>query len=342
MGLGWSVAIFVASAAAILAVGVRLSRLADRLADRLGIGEALVGGVFLGASTSLPGIVVSVAAALQDRPQLAFSNAVGGIAVQTIFIAVADVFHRRANLEHAAASLSNVSYGALLAFLLSLVLLAGLGPPIALWGVHPVSAAVLVAYLYGLRTVRRSRTEPMWHPTGTAETQEDVPAAGADRGPSGAALLARFVPLALVIGAAGWLVETSATDIAARTGLSDTAAGALLTSVVTSLPELVTAIAAVRIGALTLAVGGILGGNAFDTLFLVLADFAFRGGSLYHAVGPQDLYLLALCLALTGVAVLGLLRREPHGVANIGLEGILLVLLYVGGMAVLFVGSWAP
>jgi cation:H+ antiporter len=42
----------------------------------------------------------------------------------------------------------------------------------------------------------------------------------------------------------------------------------LITSTCTSIPELVTAVAAVRQGSLTLAVGGIVGGNAFDTLFM--------------------------------------------------------------------------
>lgn len=339
MGLGTSIAVLAAAAAVIVLVGTRLSRLADRLADRLGIGEALVGAVLLGASTSLPGIVVSVSAALHDRPNLAFSNAVGGIAVQTVFIVLADAFHRRANLEHAVASLENVTYAVLLLFLLSLALLAALAPPVAVLGVHPVSPAILVAYVYGLRAVRQSRTHPMWQPTPTAETEPDVPDAAASRGPSSAALLARFAPLAAAIALAGWVVERSATDLAQQTGISQSVVGALLTSVVTSLPELVTAVAAVRIGALSLAVGGLLGGNAFDTLFLVGADVAFRGGSLYHAVARVDLYLLALCLTLTCVAVIGLVRRERHGIANVGLEGLLLVVLYVGGMVLLVAGG---
>jgi cation:H+ antiporter len=43
--------------------------------------------------------------------------------------------------------------------------------------------------------------------------------------------------------------------------------------------ELVTTIAAVRRGALQLAVGGIIGGNTFDTLFLTAADVSYREGS---------------------------------------------------------------
>ena len=52
----------------------------------------------------------------------------------------------------------------------------------------------------------------------------------------------------------------------------------LMTAVATSLPELVTTLAAVRRGAAQLAVGGIIGGNAFDVLFLSASDVAYRDG----------------------------------------------------------------
>jgi Ca2+/Na+ antiporter len=58
-----------------------------------------------------------------------------------------------------------------------------------------------------------------------------------------------------------------------RLALSASIVGA---PVVTSLPELVTTLAAVRRGALQLAVGGIIGGNTFDTLFLTISDVGYR------------------------------------------------------------------
>jgi cation:H+ antiporter len=50
--------------------------------------------------------------------------------------------------------------------------------------------------------------------------------------------------------------------------------GGLFIAVSTSLPELVIAVTAVRIKSLNLVVGDIIGGNAFDTLF-VLAGKVF-------------------------------------------------------------------
>ena len=94
--------------------GTRLAALADHLADRLGLGEAFVGAVFLGAVTSLSGLVTTVTAGLDGLADLAAGNAIGGIAVQTAWIALADLAYRPANLEHAAASVPNLTNAVLL------------------------------------------------------------------------------------------------------------------------------------------------------------------------------------------------------------------------------------
>jgi len=107
---------------------------------------------------------------------------------------------------------------------------------------------------------------------------------------------------------------------------------ALMTAVVTSLPELVTTLAAVRRGALQLAVGGIIGGNTFDVLFLTLSDIGYREGSLYHAIGLADLFWVIVGLSMTAVLLLGLIRRERSGPANIGWESVVMLLIYGGAI----------
>ncbi len=102
------IALFIGATIVIFLAGWRLARFADRLADVTGMGEALAGALLLGASTSLPGILTSAVTAYRGYAELAFSNALGGIAAQTCFLAVADITYRHVNLEHAAASLANI------------------------------------------------------------------------------------------------------------------------------------------------------------------------------------------------------------------------------------------
>ena len=136
--------------------------------------------------------------------------------------------------------------------------------------------------------------------------------------------------LTAIVGSAGWVVARTGTAVTEQTGLSETAVGGFLTAVSTSLPELVTSIAAVRQGALTLAVGDIIGGNVFDTLFVSLSDLAYRDGSLIHAAGRWGQFTTALPVLLTGILLMGLIRREKSGIANIGFESFFVLLLYLG------------
>jgi cation:H+ antiporter len=95
----------------------------------------------------------------------------------------------------------------------------------------------------------------------------------------------------------------------------------------------------VRQGAQTLAVSGIIGGNAFDTLFAAVADIAYLDGSIYHAITNQQIFFITLTILLTGILLLGLLRREERGIANIGFESFLVMVLYFGAAVFLVING---
>lgn len=329
------VAAFAAAALAIALAGVRLARVADDLAEATGLGETLMGAVFVGASTSLPGVVTSVAAASAGHPVLAISNAIGGIAAQTAFLGLADIAYRRVNLEHAAASVTNLMQGGLLVALLAVPLVLSGLPAVTVAGVHPGSAVLVLLYLFGVRLMWTARRRPMWAPRHTRETQveDEHPAA---RGRGLARLWTEFAALAAVTALAGYVVAQSGIALVQRTPLSETAVGGIFTAVATSLPELVTAVAAVRRGALNLAVGDILGGNAFDVLFLALADAAWREGSIYHAIAGRNLFILALTILMTAILIMGLLSRQERSFGGIGFESFFVLVLYLGGAVALF------
>ncbi|MEL0636785.1 sodium:calcium antiporter [Marinomonas sp. TI.3.20] len=310
----------------ILFAGVRITRLADALGKRTGIGSALFGAALLGGTTSLPGIITSVSTAWQGYADLAVSNAVGGIAVQTTFLIFADMIYRRANLEHAAASLENLVQCTLLIALLSLALLGLTGPEFSIFAVHPVSIVLLLAYGFGLRLISDTQNQPLWFASKTKDTKPESELPTPDGKLS--TLWLKFAGFAAAIAIAGYGIGETGIAIARITGMSETVVGTLLTSVATSLPELVTVLFAVRMGALALAVGDIIGGNSFDVLFLALSDFAYRDGSIYHATTRDTGFILAINILMSSVLLLGLLRRKRNGIGNIGFEGIMVLMLY--------------
>ncbi|MFC0201205.1 hypothetical protein [Paracoccus rhizosphaerae] len=133
-----------------------------------------------------------------------------------------------------------------------------------------------------------------------------------------------------LMGGAGYVIARKASEIGDRAQVSATLVGVPATAAVTSLPKLATTVAAVRLGALQLAVGG----NTFDALFLIASDVAYREGSLYHAVLPQNYLWIVSALLMTGILIGGLILRQRRGPGRIGGESMLLLLIYAGSVAV--------
>jgi cation:H+ antiporter len=99
-----------------------------------------------------------------------------------------------------------------------------------------------------------------------------------------------------VVGAALWLPQLGAA-LARETGLGEAFVGGLFIAITTSLPEIVVSVTAVRIGAVDLGIGNVLGSNLFNLLILALDDVFFRGGALLsHASGAHGIAVLAVVM----------------------------------------------
>ena len=322
-----------AAAVVVLAfAGSRLARTADQLAERTGLGQAMAGAVFLGAVTSLSGILTTVAGAAGNDAGFALANPIGGVAIQTVWIAIADLVYRRANLEHAGASLENILQALLLVAMLSLPIMAVATPQLA-WGwVHPLSLLIPPLYAYGLMLLRGMRDAPMWSPRITRETTEEEVASPSSR--TTRQLWVSLATLAGIVSVVGWVIGKSGLGVVAATGWPSAVTGFTLTTAVTSLPELFTLIAAVRMGSVMLGIGGIVGGNVFDTLMITIADVVYTPGTIYAAAGPSALVLLGGTVLITTILALGLLVRDRRG---IGFEGIAIPAVYLAtvGLAIL-------
>lgn len=331
-----------AMAAVIVVAGVRLTRLADTLSERTGLGDAVGGALLLGGLTSLPGNVTVLTGALEGDPGFALGNPIGGIALQTVWLAIADLIYRRANLEHAAASLENVLQSVILMAMLAIPVIGYATPGLQLGWFHPLSLLIPVLYAYGLRLLRKMRDEPMWQPTRTDQTaDDDTNGGGGDgggdadpyEGTSTRGLWGRLAALGLVVGVAGWIVGRAGLGVVAASGLDSGLIGFTLTTGVSSLPELVVLITAVRMGQLTLGVGNIVGGNVYDVLMITIADLGYLEGPLYRDAGPTSLVLLGGTLLMTAVLAGGLILRDRTW---IGFEGISIPLIYLGTVALVF------
>lgn len=329
--IAFSVALFALSACVIGFFGIRMTYLARDLATATGLGEAFTGAIFIGATTSLSGIIASATAAWNGEASLAISNSLGGIAAQTLFLVLGDLLYRKANLEFAAASVENLMMSVQLMLLLCILLIAFSLPDINILAIHPASPLLFIVYLFTVKLLVDTHEKPMWLPRMTQGTIRE-PADNPHKQPAGQSrlgLFAGFGVCAAAVGLAGWLIASSGMAIVEQTGWSAGIVGGIFIAIATSLPELVVAVTAIRLGALTLAVGDIVGGNAFDTLFIAVSDFFYREGSIYAAITNTEQVWLGSAMLMNSVLLMGLMYRERKGIANIGLESVMILAVYV-------------
>jgi cation:H+ antiporter len=335
--LGYSIGLFLFAAGVVGIFGVRMTYLARDLAAATGMGEAFTGAVFIGATTSLSGIIASATAAWHGEAGMAVSNSLGGIAAQTLFLVLADMLYRKANLEFAAASVENMMMSVQLAVLFAILLIAFTLPGFEVYGVHPASIVLVVAYLFTLKLLVDAHEKPMWLPRMTQGTVSESRRDSNRPAGSVARLFFNFALCAGAVGVAGWLLAGAGMVIVGKTGLSSGIVGGIFIAVATSLPELVVAVTAIRLGALTLAVGDIVGGNAFDTLFVAVSDLFYRPGSIYASIETTEHIWLGSAMLMNAVLLMGLMYRQRRGIANIGMESALIGVIYL--CTVVFLGA---
>jgi cation:H+ antiporter len=148
-----------------------------------------------------------------------------------------------------------------------------------------------------------------------------------------------FALSALILGLIVPQLISASTQIAEITGLGESFVGTALLSVVTSLPELLAAWAAVRLGAFDLAVGNIFGSSVFNMLGLGVADFFYLEGRFLGAIDPEFALVGLLSLLLTIMALLANLARIERKLFFVEIDSVAIIVVYLAGMYLLFIHS---
>lgn len=140
-----------------------------------------------------------------------------------------------------------------------------------------------------------------------------------------------FLGCGAAVVVAGVVLARAADEIAEVTGIGRLWVGSVLLAAATSLPELTTDIAAVRLGAVDLAVGDLFGSSMANMLILAMIDLMPPRRHVLNRVTTE--HALAACLAITLTAVAGLLvfGQPSASVFGIGPGSLLLLVLYLTG-----------
>ena len=123
--------------------------------------------------------------------------------------------------------------------------------------------------------------------------------------------------------------------IAVRTGLSGMFIGTLLLAGATSLPELLSGIDAIKIGLPNMAAGSLLGSGMFNMFLLGLIGLLFSRVRLLRRVATTHALTASLAILLTGLAALFLLADVDLKLGWVGLDSLLIIAAYIGGVVLL-------
>ena len=315
-----AILVFLVSASVVVFCGAKLAVYGDALASLTGWGRLFVGSLLIALATSLPELSTNVSAVRLDPPNtaLALGDVLGSNMLNMFILAgVALIFGGKRFLVQVA---PEQRYLIMVAAALTglAVLFGSLKIGVSLWSVGLSSAVLLIVFVLGMWVVYK--TKP-----GSSEYLDDDFQTSLGR----TWLLFGLVSAGVVIS--GFFLAWSADEIAGITGVASSTLGILLLSVVTSMPEVSATVAAARMGAADLGVGGLFGSCGFNATILFYSDLFYRDGIVLNQAEPAHFMAGGSALALMLIAlvlIVGRIQIKP-GVAMAGLG--LMVGVYLTG-----------
>jgi cation:H+ antiporter len=324
---------FVLCLAVIGFAGVKLSVYGDVIADKTGLGGTWVGVVMLATVTSLPELVTGViSVTYADLPDIAVGNALGACVINLCIFVLLDFLHRGESVYHQSSQghILSASFGVLmLGFAGFSILLSHNGYQPALWHVGLYTPILVIMYGVAVRNVFH------YEKTHVAAFTDHAP----DQRPelNLAQSVLRYAAAALLVVAAGIWLPFIGDHIARVMGWHHSFVGTVFIALATTVPEMVVSVAAMRIGALNMAVGNLLGSNLFNMLVLAIDDVFYTRGPLLAEVSPVHGVSAFSAIMMTGLAIIGLFYRPNGRVLHaVGWTSLFLFVVYLLNTYILY------
>jgi cation:H+ antiporter len=350
MSTGAVFAIFVAGALVTFFAGTNLAKATDVLDERYGLGEAIGGMILLSIAGGLPELAITVSAAVSGHLSIAAGNLIGGIAMQTFVLVIADMSVRgKRPLSTSASSLIPALEGALVITVVTITVASAVLPATAAIGSVSVgSIGIVVAWIAGMFVLNGTRkrsdlalpdrdliaAESGGVPSSaTSRASSDAPpadsmAAASMSGPHAIGLFAVASAITLV---AGVVLEKSGNQLAIDWNMNGVLFGATFLAAATALPEISSGITGARLGRPTLVFGDMFGGNAFQVTLFLLADI-LAGQPVLPSEGKSNAWIGCVGIVMTAIYVWGIILRPRKRYARLGPDSWIVTVVYILGL----------
>ncbi|GAB4537893.1 MAG: cation transporter [Thermodesulfovibrionia bacterium] len=323
---------FIVCTSVIVYAGTRLSKYGDIIAEKTGLGRTWIGVVLMASVTSLPELVTGISSVTYaDVPDIAVGDVLGSCVFNMVIISFLDAMHRPMPISSRAhhGHVLSAGFGILLLSITAMSLFFK-GRIIALGWIGPYTLFFIVIYFIAMRLVYFYEKRQI-----SAFVKEIAVELRYENIPTKRAIVNYAVNALFVITAAIFLPKIGG-GIAEETGLGQTFVGNILIAVSTSLPEVVVSMAAVKIGAIDLAIGNLFGSNIFNIFILALDDIFFTKGHLFSFANPNHIISALSSIAMTTIAIIGLTYRTEKKPLLLAWDSIGILLIYVINLMLLY------
>lgn len=327
---------FILCAAGIIWSASLLSKYGDVIAEKTGLGRAWIGAILIAAVTSLPELASGVSAVVWLKaPNLAAGAVLGSCLFNLALIAVLDLAYQPGAVLSKAQD-GHILSGGLGVLLLGTVALAvligGAFNGFGLLGISIFSLVIFALYALGARMISRFEQKRL------AEVLEkEAEVRHYERISLRKAYALFAISAIVVIGLGTWLAYIG-DQISTTTGLSMSFVGNLFLAFSTSLPEVAACLAAVRLGAIDLAIGNVLGSNLFNILLLGFYDIVDGRTNFWASLTSANAFAAVMSMMMTGVVIISLIYRASSRTPyRLSWDGLVLAGMYIGAMVILFV-----
>ena len=284
------------------------------IAEATGIPHFIIGATIVSLATTLPEIIVSSIAAMQGKVDMAIGNAVGSVTANTGLIMGLSVLFIPAVIKRAKFIPKAVLMLLATAALLLLTFKTGSLGPIGAIVMFVIFAVFIYENIASARGEMGAADKP---PVDKKQTFPNI---------------LKFVGGAAAIVLGADLLVDNGSALATLMGAPESLVALTFVAIGTSLPELVTAITAIRKKQSSLSVGNIIGANIIDMTLILPICSLISGGTL--PVSAQTYTLdLPVCLLIMLIAMAPTMIRGKFS----RWQGALTMVLYIGYMVLLAV-----
>lgn len=323
---------FIICTSAIVYSGSRLSRYGDIIAEKTGMGRTWIGIVLMATVTSLPELVTGVSSVTYAGvPDIAVGDVLGSCVFNMLILAILDARHRPMPLSAKARQghVLSAAFGVLLLSIASLSIFI-VGTTVHLGWIGSYSLIFIVVYFVAMRMIYHYEKKQIALFIKEAAVEflyEDIPTATAVR---------NYGLNAVIVIIAAMFLPKIGEGIAEATGLGQSFVGNILIAISTSLPEVVVSLAALKIGAVDLAIGNLFGSNIFNILILGIDDILFVKGPILSYTSQTHGISALTAIMMTAVAIIGLTYRAARKPLPIAWDSVVIVLLYAVNLLLLY------